>query len=77
MRHRQTRAPALSAAEPKEQMAALLKTVRAAHPGVDVWPIERAYTVAARLHSGQRRKSGDPYITHTRLRWPRLSLRLA
>lgn len=45
-------------------MTSLLSTVRAAHPGVDTRPIERAYTVAARLHHGQRRKSDDPYITH-------------
>lgn len=35
-----------------------------AHPGADIRPIERAYAVAARVHRGQRRKSGDPYITH-------------
>jgi HD domain len=64
MRPRRTRVPALCAAEPQQLMATLLRTVRAAHPGVDLRPIERAYTVAARAHDGQRRKSGDPYITH-------------
>lgn len=44
--------------------AALLKAVCAAHPGVDIGPIERAYSVAVRVHDGQRRKSGDPFITH-------------
>jgi GTP pyrophosphokinase len=42
----------------------LIKTVRATHPKVDVRLIERAYEVAARQHSGQVRRSGDPYITH-------------
>src|SRR5699024_7780241 len=31
---------------------------------VDTSIIERAYRVAERAHTGQVRKSGDPYITH-------------
>ncbi|MDT0303306.1 RelA/SpoT family protein [Streptomonospora wellingtoniae] len=42
----------------------LIKTVRATHPKVDVRLIERAYEVAAYHHRDQKRKSGDPYITH-------------
>jgi guanosine-3',5'-bis(diphosphate) 3'-pyrophosphohydrolase len=42
----------------------LIKTVRLTHPKADIRPIERAYEFAARLHQGQDRKSGDPYITH-------------
>ena len=42
----------------------LIKTVRATHPKADVRLVERAYEIAARLHPGQKRKSGDPYITH-------------
>ena len=42
----------------------LIKTVRRTHPKADVRLIERAYDVAAQMHSGQSRKSGDPYITH-------------
>ncbi|WP_026124244.1 MULTISPECIES: RelA/SpoT family protein [Nocardiopsis] len=42
----------------------LIKTVRATHPKVDVRLIERAYDVAAHYHREQKRKSGDPYITH-------------
>jgi len=42
----------------------LLRTVRSAHPKADVTVIERAFEVANRAHAGQRRKSGDPYITH-------------
>ncbi len=42
----------------------LIKTVRTTHPKADVRLIERAYDMAAQLHGGQSRKSGDPYITH-------------
>jgi guanosine-3',5'-bis(diphosphate) 3'-pyrophosphohydrolase len=42
----------------------LIRTVRLTHPKADIRPIERAYEYAARLHLGQDRKSGDPYITH-------------
>ena len=42
----------------------LVKTVRTTHPKADIRLIERAYEVAARLHAGQSRRSGDPYITH-------------
>ncbi len=42
----------------------LIKTVRATHPKVDVRLVERAYEVAAHHHRDQKRKSGDPYITH-------------
>jgi len=42
----------------------LLTIHRAAHPKADVGPIRKAYEIADRLHEGQTRKSGDPYITH-------------
>ena len=42
----------------------LLRAVRAAHPKADLSVLERAFEVAARAHAGQKRKSGDPYITH-------------
>ena len=42
----------------------LLRTVRATHPRADTTVLERAFEVAARAHAGQKRKSGDPYITH-------------
>ncbi|MGO8956517.1 MAG: RelA/SpoT family protein [Streptosporangiaceae bacterium] len=42
----------------------LVKTVRTTHPKADIRLIERAYDLAARLHAGQSRRSGDPYITH-------------
>ncbi|WP_373294370.1 RelA/SpoT family protein [Planobispora rosea] len=42
----------------------LFRTVRATHPKADLRLIERAYDVAAYHHRDQKRKSGDPYITH-------------
>jgi len=42
----------------------LMKTIRAHHPKADVHTVERAYDVAAHWHKDQKRKSGDPYITH-------------
>ena len=42
----------------------LLHTVKTTHPKADLALIERAYAVAERAHTGQVRKSGDPYITH-------------
>lgn len=42
----------------------LLRTVMAHNPHEDIETIERAFKVADRCHTGQKRKSGDPYITH-------------
>ncbi len=42
----------------------LVKTLRNTHPKADVRLIERAYDVAAHQHRDQKRRSGDPYITH-------------
>jgi GTP pyrophosphokinase len=37
---------------------------RQSHPKADLALLQRAYDVAEAAHSGQKRKSGDPYITH-------------
>ncbi|NLA65168.1 MAG: bifunctional (p)ppGpp synthetase/guanosine-3',5'-bis(diphosphate) 3'-pyrophosphohydrolase [Leucobacter sp.] len=42
----------------------LLRTVRTSWPKADLSIIERAYTVAERAHRSQKRRSGEPYITH-------------
>jgi GTP pyrophosphokinase len=42
----------------------LLQIVRQTHPKADVELVERAYAVAERAHEGQKRRSGDDYITH-------------
>src|SRR3954454_13211733 len=53
-----------SRAQPVGAVERLLKTVRTHHPKADVALIERAYAAAEKAHSGQLRKSGEPYITH-------------
>jgi guanosine-3',5'-bis(diphosphate) 3'-pyrophosphohydrolase len=42
----------------------MLRIVRANNPKEDFELIERAFAVAEKYHEGQKRKSGDPYITH-------------
>jgi guanosine-3',5'-bis(diphosphate) 3'-pyrophosphohydrolase len=42
----------------------LIRTVRTNHPKSDVAVIERAFVVASKAHEGQKRQSGEPYITH-------------
>lgn len=42
----------------------VIRALRASHPRADTALIEKAYTTAARAHQGQKRKSGEPYITH-------------
>ncbi|GAA1069916.1 MULTISPECIES: RelA/SpoT family protein [Kitasatospora] len=45
----------------------LFRTIRANDPKADpvlLKEIEKAYAVAEKWHRGQKRKSGDPYITH-------------
>ena len=37
---------------------------RAMHPKADLALLQRSYDVAEEKHEGQKRKSGDPYITH-------------
>ena len=53
-----------SKAQPSGAVDTLIRTVRMHHPKADIGLIERAYTVAERAHEGQKRKSGEPYITH-------------
>ncbi|MDN3310498.1 bifunctional (p)ppGpp synthetase/guanosine-3',5'-bis(diphosphate) 3'-pyrophosphohydrolase [Microbacterium oryzae] len=45
-------------------LSKLLASVRSNHPRGDVAIIEKAYQVAAERHRGQKRQSGEPYITH-------------
>ncbi|OUZ09794.1 GTP pyrophosphokinase [Aeromicrobium sp. PE09-221] len=51
-------------AAPNAVLDPLLKVYRATHPKGDIASIEKAYRIAAQMHEGQTRKSGDPYITH-------------
>lgn len=47
-----------------EDLAELIRTVRQNHPKGDSGLIERAYRTAEKHHEGQKRKSGEDYITH-------------
>ncbi|MDR1808269.1 MAG: bifunctional (p)ppGpp synthetase/guanosine-3',5'-bis(diphosphate) 3'-pyrophosphohydrolase [Propionibacteriaceae bacterium] len=44
----------------------LFTVVREAHPETDFALLQRAYETAAKWHEGQKRKSGEAYITHPR-----------
>jgi len=48
----------------RDLLAGLLAVVAGTRPDADAGLISRAYHVAAGVHAGQRRKNGDPYITH-------------
>ncbi|HEY0249309.1 MAG TPA: bifunctional (p)ppGpp synthetase/guanosine-3',5'-bis(diphosphate) 3'-pyrophosphohydrolase [Gryllotalpicola sp.] len=53
-----------SRAQQNGALDTLLKTVRQHHPRADIALIERAYATAEKAHQGQKRRSGEPYITH-------------
>jgi GTP diphosphokinase / guanosine-3',5'-bis(diphosphate) 3'-diphosphatase len=55
---RGTHVPAEDPIEP------LLRAHRATHPRADLAMLRHAYDVAEQLHRGQRRRSGEPFITH-------------
>jgi len=42
----------------------LLKLVRSYNPDIDVEPLRQAYAFAEEAHEGQKRGTGEPYITH-------------
>ena len=48
----------------EELFAKLIETVKRYHPSSDLAVIEKAYHVADKMHEGQKRKSGEPYIIH-------------
>src|SRR5690242_13164903 len=47
-----------------DPVAYLVRTHRRLHSGSDGSALRHAYEVAERMHRGQMRKSGEPYITH-------------
>jgi len=53
--------PGPASADP---VAGLLRTVAGNRPGADAGLIRRAYQVAAHWHQGQRRNSGEAYVSH-------------
>ncbi len=46
------------------ELEPVLRSLRQYHPRSDTKSVARAYQVAAHLHSGQRRRSGEAYISH-------------
>jgi guanosine-3',5'-bis(diphosphate) 3'-pyrophosphohydrolase len=58
------RITAQRAAPVKQVLEPLAVVHRELHPNADLSLLQRAYDVAEEMHRGQRRKSGDPYITH-------------
>jgi GTP diphosphokinase / guanosine-3',5'-bis(diphosphate) 3'-diphosphatase len=46
------------------ELEPLTRILRSYHPRSDVRMLQRAYETAAYLHRDQKRRSGDPYITH-------------
>ncbi|GAA1959813.1 RelA/SpoT family protein [Microbacterium aquimaris] len=53
-----------SRAARRDDVETLIRTVRTHHPKSDLTVIEKAYGVADAAHAGQKRQSGEPYITH-------------
>ncbi|WP_073485829.1 RelA/SpoT family protein [Streptoalloteichus hindustanus] len=58
------RITAQRAAPVKQVLEPLAAVHRELHPKADLALLQHAYDVAEERHRGQRRKSGDPYITH-------------
>ncbi|HSU29634.1 MAG TPA: bifunctional (p)ppGpp synthetase/guanosine-3',5'-bis(diphosphate) 3'-pyrophosphohydrolase [Bryobacteraceae bacterium] len=55
----------VSAQVPVEELyRSLAEKVKALRPNEDLAALERAYRFAAEFHKQQKRKSGEPYITH-------------
>jgi guanosine-3',5'-bis(diphosphate) 3'-pyrophosphohydrolase len=44
--------------------ADLYAAILAAHGGADLEPVERAFDLAVLAHDGQKRATGEPYVTH-------------
>src|SRR5438552_11585293 len=42
----------------------LIERVRAYNPAATIDTIQKAYDFSAEVHKGQRRLSGEPYLTH-------------
>ncbi|MBM7775909.1 GTP pyrophosphokinase [Actinokineospora baliensis] len=58
------RITAQRAAPVKQVLEPLAAVHRELHPKADLALLQHAYDVAEEMHRSQRRKSGDPYITH-------------
>ncbi len=47
-----------------ERLGDIIEKVKGYYPEADVDLVERAYIYAAKVHQGQLRKSGEPYLSH-------------
>lgn len=56
--------PTVDFMDPEKLYQDLLGTIQKNDPGRDLSPIEEAYHFACKVHQGQLRKSGEPYIIH-------------
>ncbi len=59
-----TTVPGVRRSREPDPLATLLRRHRAIHPRADLEALRRAYGIADRMHDGQLRRSGEPYITH-------------
>src|SRR3989338_946434 len=46
------------------KVSELVEKVQAYHPTADIELIQRAYEFSAKVHKGQKRLSGEPYLVH-------------
>src|SRR5579875_2189724 len=51
-------------AGPPPELDTLIRHVQAYNPQADAALVRRAYEYSARMHRGQKRRSGEPYVTH-------------
>ncbi len=57
-------APRTSTVDLEALETELLEALRRHNPGADLEPVRRAFAYAVECHAGQRRMSGEPYVTH-------------
>ncbi len=65
-RHAPVPAPVVTAEGPdlEKMRAALYAAILAEHPGADLEPVGQAFDLAVLAHEGQKRATGEPYVTH-------------
>ena len=42
----------------------IIEQIRSYHPNADIQSVMKAYVYSAKVHAGQVRKSGEPYLSH-------------
>ncbi|MCX0160285.1 hypothetical protein NMV83_23440, partial [Escherichia coli] len=50
--------------KPVKTVDDLLARIRVYYPNADLKIIEKAYSFSEKMHEGQIRRSGEPYISH-------------